>query len=645
MRSLRLILPVGLLSLLAVSSASAAVVPAEILARVGVIQPPGADGEVATLHAPFVDATGAVGFVGTIEGGDGFIYVDDAVVFHNSDAMAGLLGGESAMGHTAGGVFVFSPNIGAVSVDGLYTSNGGVIGTSALQAPGMPAGVLATAFARPSMTVGGQVYFVMGVNDGGTLSRVLAMDADGEAGGTTIVLQGGGMVDGETIAMGGGGIDFDYQVSFNGIYRINVLDIVTGGGNQQVVAVNDAIAAREGEAADDEVNWENFDLVAIDDVGNSAWSGDTDADFAADEFIAYNGEIVMREGDTVGGVALGDGSTVRLLSLDDDGNMLFAWGIGPSDETVFYSCDPANAVSNAVYVIADLDQLDFDGDGVADGVEVRDFEATSSEPQRGLGNDGFLYLEVEFEGGPADEGILRIPTPVCCGDALVEGEEECDDDNNDDTDECVACVNAVCGDGFVWAGMEECDDANADDTDACVACANAVCGDGFVQTGVEECDDGNEEDTDDCVAGCVAASCGDGFVQDGVEACDDGNAVDDDACANDCTENAVESTGGESDTDTDGDTEATSGDTDGTGTDGDTSTTDPGTGSASATSPTGSGTSTTGATDTDTDTEGGGGGVGNDGCGCITDAPVSPAPVTLLGLMLLGMSRRRDRTP
>lgn len=620
MRSLRLVLPFGLLSLVAVPSASAAVVPAEILARVGVIQPPGANGPIETLHGPFVNANGDVGFIGTIQNGDGFIYIGDGVVFHNSDAMAVVVGGESAFGHTVGNVFVFSPNIGSPTADGLYTSADGIFAMDNTQAPGMPAGVLATAFARPSMTFGGQAYWVMGVNDGGTQRRVLAMDADGVVGDTTIVLQGGGTVDGETIA--NTGIDFDYQVSFNGLHRINVLDIVTGAGNQQVVAVDDMIVARVGEPADEEVNWQAFNLVAIDNDGNSAWTGNTDADAAANAFLAYNGEIVIREGDTVAGVPLVSGSTVRMLSLDDNGNMLFMAGSTATDETVFYSCDPANALTNAVYVIAYDDELDLDGDGAGDSIHVRDFEASVSDPQRGLGNNGMIYLEVQFEGGSADEGILRIPTPVCCGDGLVQGTEECDDDNNDDTDDCVSCVMATCGDGFVRAGVEECDDANDDDTDACVSCMNATCGDGFVQAGMEECDDGND--------------------------------VDDDGCSNDCMETAVESTetgsGTEGDTESGGDTEdtegdtASSGDTGSSGTDGDTNTTEPGTGSASATSPTGSDTSATATTgDTDTDTEGDGGATGNDGCGCTTDGPVSPAPFTLLGLMLLGATRRRDR--
>ncbi|MBL9103807.1 MAG: DUF4215 domain-containing protein [Myxococcales bacterium] len=127
-----------------------------------------------------------------------------------------------------------------------------------------------------------------------------------------------------------------------------------------------------------------------------------------------------------------------------------------------------------------------------------------------------------------------------CGDGFVQaGVEACDDMNPDNTDECLdTCAAASCGDGFVQAGVEACDDMNPDNTDACLdTCAAAACGDGFVQAGVEDCDDQNPDNTDACLDTCAAASCGDGFVQAGVEQCDDGNGVDDDECTNACQVN------------------------------------------------------------------------------------------------------------
>jgi MYXO-CTERM domain-containing protein len=624
--------------MLAASSASAAVVPGAIVVRVGQT-PDLADGPVAEVQSPFVDSSGVVGMVGTLESGDGIVFRDDQVIHHHSDAAPDLFAGEPAMGHATGGRFVFSPNVGTPTTDGLYNDLGNVL-LAGGQAPGFNAGTTSTSFARPAMTDDFAQWWVMGVTTGGEANRVLVM-TDDTLDDASVVLAGGDVIDGLTIVTGLGAIDNDWQVSFNGAQRIHVLT-VDNGGSVSAVAVNDTIAALEGEAADDEVSWENFDLVAIDNDGNYAFSGDSDAG-VEDEFVAYNGEIVVREGDTVAGVDLASGHTVRALSVDDNGNMMHLWG-NASAETLFFACTPEDADTASVYAMATGDEIDFNGDAVGDGLFIVDFEANSADsPQRGLANDGFIVVEVTVDDGVQNEAIIRIPTPQCCGDGVVEGDEECDDDNHDSTDSCVACVAAVCGDGFQQAGVEECDDGNDDDTDACIACVAAVCGDGFQQTGVEECDDGNDSNEDNCVEGCVAAVCGDGFVNpEAEEECDDGNDDSDDACSNDCLPNSGTSSDTEDPTSSGSDTDVTTTDTDTEGS----GSSDPDTGtSPTSTASTMSATTTDTVTDTgidtDTDTDGDAGGVGNDGCGCSTDGPVSPGAMAWLSLALFGFARRQ----
>ena len=201
--------------------------------------------------------------------------------------------------------------------------------------------------------------------------------------------------------------------------------------------------------------------------------------------------------------------------------------------------------------------------------------------------------------GICDPGEAAMTCMDCinCGDGKVDEGETCDDGNDDDSDECVRCNPAACGDAAVQAGKEKCDDGeqnsvdwsadqrcnldcqsyapycgdgicqaehedarscpddgcaaicgnsikegteacddgNQDDTDACLAtCEAASCGDGLVRAGVEDCDDANSENTDACLNTCKAPACGDGFVQDGIEACDDKNGVNDDTCSNAC---------------------------------------------------------------------------------------------------------------
>jgi cysteine-rich repeat protein len=128
--------------------------------------------------------------------------------------------------------------------------------------------------------------------------------------------------------------------------------------------------------------------------------------------------------------------------------------------------------------------------------------------------------------------------PPECGNGEIDGNEACDDGNDDNTDAClINCVEARCGDGFVYAGVEECDDGDQIDTNDCTtACKPAVCGDGIVWDGVEECDDGNDIDDDGCTNGCKLPACGDGILN-GDEQCDDGgaNVPPENAHPTDCT--------------------------------------------------------------------------------------------------------------
>jgi cysteine-rich repeat protein len=138
----------------------------------------------------------------------------------------------------------------------------------------------------------------------------------------------------------------------------------------------------------------------------------------------------------------------------------------------------------------------------------------------------------DCSSGVCENGTCAAPV---CGDGVVNGAEQCDDANQDNTDACImTCASASCGDGFIQAGVEECDDANQDDTDACPGtCKAAFCGDGFMSMG-EECDDGNQSNTDGCVSTCVVAACGDSYIEVGVEQCDDANPADGDCCSSGC---------------------------------------------------------------------------------------------------------------
>jgi len=193
-------------------------------------------------------------------------------------------------------------------------------------------------------------------------------------------------------------------------------------------------------------------------------------------------------------------------------------GVPPLDpSTTATTADPASASASATST---------DG-GSSDEEGVTSVGGTGSTgPLDGSGDSG---AEADSSSGSESTGA-----PVVCGDGIVDEGEACDDGNEIDTDACVACQPAACGDGHVQAGVEGCDDGNAVDTDACIACVPASCGDGYVFEGMEACDDGNVIPTDACTHVCTNATCGDGVLYEGVEECDDGNGNALDGCDNAC---------------------------------------------------------------------------------------------------------------
>lgn len=75
-------------------------------------------------------------------------------------------------------------------------------------------------------------------------------------------------------------------------------------------------------------------------------------------------------------------------------------------------------------------------------------------------------------------------------------------------------------------------DGECDGAGGCIA--TVVCGDGITE-GDEECDDANQSDTDSCTRECKEPACGDGVVQaNRGELCDDGNRVNGDGCSRGC---------------------------------------------------------------------------------------------------------------
>ncbi|MEM9863072.1 MAG: DUF4215 domain-containing protein [Myxococcota bacterium] len=133
----------------------------------------------------------------------------------------------------------------------------------------------------------------------------------------------------------------------------------------------------------------------------------------------------------------------------------------------------------------------------------------------------------------ADDSSRLLLTFGCeqlCGNATIDGSEQCDDGNQVSGDGCTATCQLRCGDGALQAG-EQCDDGNTDSNDGCSPSCQLECGNGTVD-GAEECDDGNLVLNDGCNARCEL-ECGNGIVEP-FEGCDDGNRINDDGCSDTC---------------------------------------------------------------------------------------------------------------
>jgi MYXO-CTERM domain-containing protein len=658
--------------------AHAAIVRATILAEQTDV-PAGGSAIALNVRAPFVTGD-LVGFVGAMPGNDAFVFAGDTVIWQSSDAVGMSLTSmdmEPASAVAAGGAFVYSPIVDGA--DAIWTHNGLVI-AGGTQAPGQAAGAVTRFNSNPRMSESGEIWWISGIDEDDDVEveyRVLYHSAGASAADIEVVLSAGDLVGGTAI-QAGPGISPAYAVSEDGQRLVQHLFLDTGDtADDEHIVLDGAIALQEGQPAAPAGNgdWDNLDLVAINDAGHWLLSGDTNAVAQVDEFIAYDGTIAVRESDVIDDVSLAPGSAVRFVAINDHNQAAHAWSLGtPTEAGIFFACDASELASTSRLFLQTGDELDLDGDGDGD-TTVLGVLSTSALESKALSEDYHVYFEALVSNGFVEhDAVVQLPVSCCgnlvldpledcedgnaddsdacpgscrtatCGDGYVwAGMEECDDGNTDDTDACVAgCVPAVCGDGLVWAGMEDCDDGNEDDSDACIACMAASCGDGVVQAGVEECDDGNPFNTDDCPSTCTVAACGDGFVQDGAEECDDGNAADGDGCAGDCTLEPEPST-------STGDTGSTSDSTGG----GDASSVDdtagPSDGSTSDGATTMPGPATTmmtgeGETDSDGDTDPGGGAIEVGGCACTASSSKRSWGMVWsgLGLGLLGLRRRRS---
>ena len=437
-----------------------AVVPATLVLQDG-DTPAGAGGAVSLLGTPFASGAGAVGFTGDVDVDDDFVWFGSAIVWQNSDALPTVLsGGETTMGVSATGGFIYSPSTDGA--DSVWTDSG-QLAVENVQAPGMPAGFNSTFHSRPTMIPTGQAYWVAGHNDGagGTSSvgRILYTSSDGTPATVSLIFKTGDTIGGQVIDTSG--VDFDYDFSDDGSHHIHALDMTGSTTTDGFLYVDGALVAQEGTPNGSGVdNWDNFDYMNINNAGNYLFTGDTDGATGTDEFIAYNGTIAVREGDTVGGIVLASSMFMRGVAINNLGQAAFVVS-ADTVEHLFFACDASDLAGTAELVLVTGDQVDVDGGG-ADAT-VTDFNTST----HGLSMDdsGRIYVEVDLDyGAGALEAVIGIDLPSC-GSALAMNEIRIDQPggDNDEFFELYGTAGAsldgltylVIGDGTGGSGVIE----------------------------------------------------------------------------------------------------------------------------------------------------------------------------------------------
>jgi cysteine-rich repeat protein len=180
-----------------------------------------------------------------------------------------------------------------------------------------------------------------------------------------------------------------------------------------------------------------------------------------------------------GNSADGDGCSARCDSDETCGN-------GYADVALAESCDDGN-LNSGDGCSADCKSDETCGNGVLDTSKGETCDVGDNRP--GDGCSANCQSNEQCGNGTVDIGTN--PIELC--DGGVAGDASCDPD----------CTPAECGDRTVNSfANEDCDDGNGVDTDACVGCVAAFCGDGHLFVGQESCDDGNNDSGDGCAPDC-----------------------------------------------------------------------------------------------------------------------------------------------
>ncbi|MFQ3588043.1 MAG: PEP-CTERM sorting domain-containing protein [Fimbriimonadaceae bacterium] len=396
--------------LLAAGTSAYSVTSAQLLARTGATLP-GLNGNVSSLNAGIRSTNGQIAFTGSYVNSAGaanwFLFAGNQAVVRADDLPA-VSAAEATVGISNAGDYVYSFSVSGI--DSVRNSSGVVL-EEGDAVPTMP-GFFTTFASRPRMADDGTIFVVAGFTNtagGATQGRVLLRrGTDGTW--TEIQKSGDPLPNGQSVSATG--VEFGYAISGDGTKTFHSA-IGANSPFPRFLIANGTVVASVGSPLPFGGNFQNLTTgaLAINNSGEYAFAGDTDENTAIDHFVSFGGALVAREGGSYAGVSLA-GLQPRNVALNDAGGLVHTWG-NTSQQHLFFT--PTGDLAAGLRVIGTGDEVDLDGDGIADAVvsAIRNL-STSSSHTIWLNNDGNVVFTATLDpigGGAAFDAILMTPVP------------------------------------------------------------------------------------------------------------------------------------------------------------------------------------------------------------------------------------------
>ena len=270
---------------------------------------------------------------------------------------------------------------------------------------------------RPGITADGMPFFVGGITTtqgGSTTNRGLFYGPTA----TPLLLGGDAVPSLPAVLDTASTVSFDVrfsslganylaEVQFVGASTANNAMVMNGAGlmlGGGLVAEGSPVPASIGGLAGE--LWDNFDYLSITEGGSWIMTGDTSAATTSDEFIAVDGNIVLREGDmlTTGEIVSG---SIEGGFMNEAGDWGAIWDVdGGALEAL---------IVNGGLLLKEGDAIDWDGDGIIDPAAIlTNFTGTSTLVIGDPGIDSFfdVYFTADIDvAGEVLEGYFKMTVP------------------------------------------------------------------------------------------------------------------------------------------------------------------------------------------------------------------------------------------